>query len=231
MGPGDFKAEGERLGRRLRERCDLKPDGRILDVGCGVGRLAVPLTQYLSTAGTYRGFDIVPEAIAWCTERITGRYPQFRFQHVDLKNRHYNPEGRLEAADFRFPFTDRSFDVVVATSVFTHLLAPECRRYLREAARVLDGGGVLMATHYVLSDEAQAAIAAGRSELRFAHRRGPARVIDPDDPEATVAYERSDIEAFYREAGLRIEELLPGYWSGREGGVDYQDVVVARVQE
>ena len=33
--------------------CDLKPEHRILDVGCGIGKQAVPLTQFLGPTGTY----------------------------------------------------------------------------------------------------------------------------------------------------------------------------------
>ena len=40
------------------ERHGLKPEHRVLDIGCGVGRVALPLTRYL-TSGTYDGFDIV----------------------------------------------------------------------------------------------------------------------------------------------------------------------------
>ena len=43
----------------IRDYGALEPDHRVLDVGCGVGRLAIPLTKYLSRSGSYNGFDIV----------------------------------------------------------------------------------------------------------------------------------------------------------------------------
>ena len=41
------------------ELCDLQPQHRILDVGCGIGKQAVPLTKYLGPTGSYEGFDVV----------------------------------------------------------------------------------------------------------------------------------------------------------------------------
>src|SRR5262245_51329776 len=41
----------------LIDNAGLKPTDRFLDVGCGVGRVAIPLADYLQE-GTYRGFEI-----------------------------------------------------------------------------------------------------------------------------------------------------------------------------
>ena len=48
----------------------------MLDVGCGTGRMAVPLTGYLSDE-EYEGFDLMPEVIEWCQENITPDIPTF----------------------------------------------------------------------------------------------------------------------------------------------------------
>jgi len=49
----------------LIELGELKPTHTVLDVGCGIGRVAIPLTKFLSE-GMYYGFDIVPSAITRC---------------------------------------------------------------------------------------------------------------------------------------------------------------------
>ena len=85
----------------------LKPDERVLDAGCGIGRIAVPLTEYLDESGGYEGFDIAPEGIAWCRENITPRYPNFRFQVADIYNKSYNPEGSQKADEYEFPYEGR----------------------------------------------------------------------------------------------------------------------------
>ena len=52
-----------KLWRRLIVRdAGLPRDGAVLDVGCGLGRMALPLLDYLGAAGRYEGFD-VPSAM------------------------------------------------------------------------------------------------------------------------------------------------------------------------
>ena len=53
VGDGDYRAIGlEYLGHYVTIG-GLKPTDRVLDIGCGIGRMAVPLTQYLDPE---RGF-------------------------------------------------------------------------------------------------------------------------------------------------------------------------------
>ncbi|HEX5215246.1 MAG TPA: class I SAM-dependent methyltransferase, partial [Vicinamibacterales bacterium] len=137
----DYRATGREFVAFLARECGLRPEDAVLDVGCGVGRIAVALTEYLSTAGRYDGFDIVPAEIEWCRRQITPRFPQFRFHLADVRNDAYNPAGATPASRYRFPFPDGSFDVAIVASVFTHLLTPDLDNYLRELARVLAPGG------------------------------------------------------------------------------------------
>ena len=58
--------------------------GRVLDIGCGVGRIAIPLTGYLGGGGQYDGFDVVPGGIAWCEKNISIPFPHFRFELADI---------------------------------------------------------------------------------------------------------------------------------------------------
>jgi SAM-dependent methyltransferase len=64
---GMFKAIGVQFLGYLIELCGLQPGDAVLDVGCGSGRVAVPLTGYLNREGRYAGFDVSRPAIAWCT--------------------------------------------------------------------------------------------------------------------------------------------------------------------
>ena len=93
IGGGDFERVGARYLQRFVEIGELGPNDRVLDVGCGVGRMAVPLTSYLSPEGSYRGFDVVEESVRWCTRRITPHYDTFRFDHAHVYNKHYNPHA------------------------------------------------------------------------------------------------------------------------------------------
>ena len=54
----DFTRTGEDQVDFLTEFCGLQADHQVLDIGCGVGRLAVPLTRKLGPRGGYQGFDV-----------------------------------------------------------------------------------------------------------------------------------------------------------------------------
>jgi len=74
-----FKKNGEEFLRYYIKLCNLRPNEKILDVGCGIGRKTVALTKYLDENGRYEGFDIVKTGIDWCTKRISTEYPNFHF--------------------------------------------------------------------------------------------------------------------------------------------------------
>ena len=121
---GEFEA----IGRLLREALvfhGLKPTDYLIDVGCGSGRLAKPLSNYLT--GKYLGIDVVPGLVAYARTLV----PQ--------------PEWRFEVAEgLKIPEVDRKANMVCFFSVLTHLLHEESFVYLREARRVLKPGGKIV---------------------------------------------------------------------------------------
>ena len=129
VGDGAFLPIGAEFLKWFVRLGGLAPYERVLDLGCGIGRMAVPLTQYLE-AGSYDGVDIVSEGISWCTQNITSRYENFRFHRLDLAHAIYNPSGKQATKDLRLPFKDAAFDFVFMTSVVPHLHADE--RHLRQ---------------------------------------------------------------------------------------------------
>jgi SAM-dependent methyltransferase len=219
---------GPRFLDHFRRLAGLRPDEDVLDVGCGVGRLAVPLTAYLSGRGSYRGFDVVRPAVRWCQRHITPAFPRFRFAHADVRNAAYNPGGGWLAKEFAFPHPDGAFDFVFLTSVFTHMLPAEVAHYLREVARVLRPGGRCLATFFLLNAEARTGMAGPGSLYDFRHAGDGYRTTDPARPEVAVAYEEEAARAFVAAAGLELRGPVHyGSWSGRAGGADGQDLVVA----
>jgi SAM-dependent methyltransferase len=229
-GAGDFRATGHHLVDLLAAHAGLAPSSRVLDIGCGLGRAAVALTEILDGEGSYDGFDVSRSDVAWCRQEVSARFPRFRFHLADIGNSEYNTAGREPADAYRFPFPDSSFDVALAASVLTHLLSGAVRRYLAESARVLRPGGRLLATFFLLDEATRSRLAASASPLRFADRCADAWVHEPRRPEAIVAYDLGWVRDSVAHAGLEIVEPIRfGTWSGRDEGASYQDVVVARV--
>jgi SAM-dependent methyltransferase len=204
----DFRETGRSFVRFLVAQCGLRPSHRVLDVGSGVGRLAVALTEYLDSAGCYDGFDVVPQEVAWCTAHVSPRFPNFRFQLADVRNQTYNPTGTTGASQYRFPYDDECFDLVVVASVFTHMLSHDAEHYLQEIARVLKPGGRCFVTFYLLDDEARRNISAGISAFEFKGVVNGCRV-----------------RALFGKSNLPITAVLRGEWSSTKKQL--QDIVIA----
>ena len=221
VGEGDFVSIGDEFLSHLVELCGLRAEDPVLDIGCGIGRLARPLAGYLSIDGAYAGFDVDAAGIRWCTQRY-GHFPQFTFAHADVHNARYNPGGTGDPATWRFPYDDGAFDVAVAASVLTHLTADAALHYLAQTRRVLARGGRLLFTAFVLDPEAP------DPALAFGPLADGMAVVDPALPEEAVGYEEEWLLEALRTAGLDLVALHPGSWTGRTGGLSFQDLVLAR---
>jgi SAM-dependent methyltransferase len=225
-GDSDFAATGDELLGLTRAHGGLSADSRVLDVGCGSGRLARMLTEVLDPAvgGAYVGFDPVAPAVAWCAARYPGH---FRFIYADLRNDLYNPDGAVAAADYRFPVDDGWATLVVATSVFTHLDRTEVDRYLAEGRRAMAPGASAVLTFFLLDDDSRAALTGGRARQPFAEPAGEQAIADPDVRMAAVAHGRAWALETLMRLGLEVAGVHAGSWRGG-AGLSYQDVVVAR---
>jgi ubiquinone/menaquinone biosynthesis C-methylase UbiE len=227
VGDGNFAAVGDEFLKHFVELGGLSPSHRVLDVGCGIGRMARPLTKYLAS-GSYEGIDIVPEGIDWSRRVISERYPNFRFQLADVRNLMYNPQGRFEAAEYQFPFGDGEFDFTCLTSVFTHMRKREMERYLFEIARTLRPGGRCFATYFLLNDESRALIEGGRSSLDIRYPLEGCWTSDEDVPEHAVGFDEGYVRKLYADLGFVVETVRYGEWCGRREYLSYQDILVAR---
>jgi SAM-dependent methyltransferase len=226
---GDFEAVGNEFLRHFVALGGLKPDHRVLDVGCGCGRMAVPLMKYLSAQGSYEGFDIVGVAIDWCRRHVAAQDSRFRFQHADVYNRSYNRRGSQQPKEYQFPYPADSFDFVFLTSVFTHMLSADMQHYLSEIARVLKPEGRCMISMFLLNPESQGLMDAGRSAFRLTIARPDCMVLRDDQPENTVGYGEDFIRQCYARNNLEIIEPIHfGAWSGRKNHLSAQDIILAR---
>ena len=228
VGGGDFEKTGQEFKRYFIELANVQPNDRVLDVGCGCGRMAVPLTNYLSQEGEYWGFDIVKRGIDWCQSRISSKFENFHFQHSDVHNRAYNPNGNIRAKDFQFPFKDDYFDFIFLTSVFTHMLPSDLENYLSEISRVLKQSGRCLITFFLLNEESENLIRAGCSTLDFKYKIGGCLTIDDNNPESAIAYNEDFVKGLFGKYKLKIiQPIHYGSWCKRDTFLSYQDILVA----
>jgi SAM-dependent methyltransferase len=112
----------ERVAALFAEVGALGPRSRVLEVGIGTGRIAVPLA---SRVGRYTGADLSRPMLRKLLEK-RGALP------IDL----------VRADATRLPFADQSFDAALGVHVF-HLI-PGWRDALDQLARVLRPDGLLL---------------------------------------------------------------------------------------
>ena len=211
----------------LRLLAQLRPDERVLDIGCGCGQMALHLEKCLDENGSYVGVDIHRPSIRWCQKNISRRRSNFQFAHIDVRNLAYNPNATHRAETYQFPFDDRSFDLILLKSVFTHMRPPEVSNYLREVSRLLKSNGRCLATFFLLN-EGQASLASqGANAVEFKYGEGVWRYRLEQSPESAVAYDENYVMELLEENGLTLRKpIYYGSWSERKDGLSYQDILL-----
>ena len=99
--------------------------GKVLDVGCGTGNLAVELAKKADLT-SIEAFDFSPPYVAYAKAR--GADPRINFQTADA---------------CAIPFADATFDLTLSMLVLAFI--PEPQRAVREMVRVTKPGGVVAA--------------------------------------------------------------------------------------
>lgn len=225
----DFRQIGVDTLRSLIKIGHVTPDSKVLEIGSGIGRVALPLTQWLGTEGRYVGTDIVKHGVDWCKDNISSRYERFQFLLMDIYNEYYNPQGTQQIGDL--PFEAGYFDVAVFNSVFTHLVAGDTEAYLRLARKHLGKNGTLWGTWFIMDAEARDLVRMGRSSLPFILTGGTTFHLDERGVStAAVAYNYDYLMSLFASNSFVIEKLEMGKWCDR--GIEfggYQDLIVARL--
>lgn len=204
---GYFLASARREARRLVEEAGLTSRGRVLDVGCGPGRLAIGLLDLPGGVAEYLGLDVHRPSIDWCARNLGRSEPPFRFRHVDVRNDRYNPRGSEPAGAVRLPAESASHDVAYLYSVFSHMLPSDVEGYLRELHRIVAPGGTLFFTAFVETEVPEVSV-------------NPDGYVQPwGGPLHCVRYERGYLERMLGEAGFAVEKLAHGTETDRQSAV------------
>lgn len=107
---------------------DLNSLRRILDFGCGCGRVSRFLSKMLDSE--VDGTDLNPRLIAWLSQN--SRKGRFFLNQLMPPTRH----------------DDNSYDLLYALSVYTHLPEKEQSAWIKEFSRIVKRGGyVIVTTH------------------------------------------------------------------------------------
>jgi ubiquinone/menaquinone biosynthesis C-methylase UbiE len=161
---------------------DLKPR-RILDVGCGIGSLTLPLKDAFPDAEVY-GIDIGAPMVRYAHGRAESLGRAIHFSQQDARHT---------------DFPDGYFDVIASIIVTHEAPAPALRAMFKEAHRLLAPGGVMMHDGSFAKVDAKPIDALLGNW--FAH--------NANEP-FSVGFKRMDFADAFVEAGFAKEYLFSG---------------------
>ena len=168
----------------------------VFDFGCGCGRNARRLLQQHRPPRRYLGIDLHRGMVDWCRANLAPPGSGFDYEHHDVFNAGLNPAG--SRAPLPFP-TDEQFTLVLAHSVFTHVLPASVEHDLGEVARLLAPGGRAVATWFFFD----------KRYFPMMQDFQNALFINVDDPTNAVLYDRDWFGGALARAGLVLAGATP----------------------
>jgi SAM-dependent methyltransferase len=197
VGPTELAHFDNPTRRLLLENVPVDAYESVLDFGCGCGRIARQLIQQDPPPRRYLGLDVHRGMIQWCQRHLAPHAPGFRFEHHDAFQLAFNSGG--QRTPVAFPAPAAAFSLVIAWSVFTHLLEPQVDHYLREVARVLRRDGYFFSTWFLFD----------KSEYPMMQAFQNALYINDVDPTNAVILDRRWLLALASARGLKVVAASP----------------------
>jgi ubiquinone/menaquinone biosynthesis C-methylase UbiE len=188
----------ERLFKsRLLEQAPIAAGGRVLDLGCGTGTLAIEAKQR-EPGAEVAGLDADPEMLEQARAKANDAGVEIQL---------------VQGFSTVLPWEDGSFDVVLSTLFFHHLDGESKHRTAAEIARVLDRKGELHVADFGRPQDPvmAAAITPLRAFDGFANTRDNVRGALPQ------IFERAGLDDAQRTAQLRTPVGTLALYRARRG--------------
>jgi SAM-dependent methyltransferase len=180
---------------RLPARLGYTKRSRVVDVGCGLGRLATGMLVEFGDV-EYLGLDVDKYFVEWCKQNIEAYHPTYRFIHLDVVNELYNPEGTVDGDRIHLPVESASADIVYMWGVFTNMGPEQVEIYASEISRIAREGAACFLTAFVEDDVPQVTL-------------NPTGYVpyDCNAPLVAVRYNTQWLFSAFRRHGLRVEDF------------------------
>jgi SAM-dependent methyltransferase len=178
-------ATGARSANQVAAALDLKVSDRVLELGCGVARIGLPLAPRV---GFWQGVDISQNMVDVAKQRLAG-----------VANTAVEALTRPA-----LPFPDASFDAVYSIAVFIHMDKEDFFIYLREIFRVLKPGGRVFFDHWNLAHPV--GFKRFLYEANFYDKHGDVSVRK--DVARNQFTTPQEVEVFIAQAGLSATEVM-----------------------
>ncbi len=227
-GAGNFLKHGQRVINNLVNKYGLHANHKVLDIGSGIGRLAIPLTKVLNTQGAYCGFDVIQIGVTWCQKNISKKFSNFNFLYVPLHNDLYTSSGNPADA-FQFPYPANQFDFALANSLFTHMMPNEVQNYFIELHKVLKPGAKVYATFFIVpSNEPNRYIL--NPSFSFPASFGNYALMDAKVTSANIAFNQDYLlSQIINPTQFKVAHQEFGYWFDESRATtceEFQDILV-----
>jgi len=222
-----FDIIGKQYLKLLIDHANLTPSSKILDIGCGTGRLAKQLEPFLNS-GSYIGFDNNVKYLEYCKNNYSSK---LKFDHIDIQHDEFNPNGVIDATSIELPYQNKKFDIVVVLGVFNHFQYKWAAQYIRQASRILKPKGIFFGTFILLNQLSMAAIETNQTSkpFKFGYKSEDAWYENQDRKLLNVALPEQALRRVFIRSSLMIKEPIRyGQWCNSKLALTGHDIVIAR---
>jgi len=223
---------GSQFAGLIKLLCEVKSQNKILDFGCGGGRVASWFYDYIKNPGQLYGLDVVPEVIHYAKKIM----PKFEFTYMNVFSENYNRDPKaVKPEHVRFPYNNEFFDVTYLVSVFTHMIPPKIQNYVKEISRVLKEGGRCFVTFFLLQNNSeylkegweQKFVISDLHSLKTNDGKDSFRVGNKNNPEDWVIYDLDYIISLFRKHDMElVHGPFFGNWNNYPDWLTSQDILV-----
>jgi SAM-dependent methyltransferase len=238
VGGSDPEAVGDACFGILNRYISITPASRLLDFGCGIGRVLLSVLKHRPGVGQLTGFDIMPQVIEFGTHHIGSTFPNTSFELIKGNNDHYDQfiaAGDASVAKSREQLLatyGSTFSGAYAFSVFTHVEMADFRALLALLVKLIEPGGELLFTAFLLTPYSRQAIGKRTALFPFGETAyeadGAIFIGNRADRMGFIAFDLALVEQMVFDAGLVITHVEHGSWTGARFSASLQDVIVCR---
>lgn len=238
VGGSDPELVGNACYGILNRYISMNESSRLLDFGCGIGRVLLSVLKHRASVTQITGFDIMPQVVKFCEANIAPAFPNSSFELIGGSNDHY--DQFINAAGSNVAINNEQvvhkyagkFSGAYAFSVFTHVEMDDFRSLLKLLVRLLEPGGELLFTAFLLTPFSRRAIDQRVCLFPFGDTAyeadGMVFTGNITDRLGFIAFDLALVEQMVFEAGLVITHVEHGAWPGSGFSSSLQDVIVCR---